>query len=306
MQETLMLPLLGAALWATWRCRRKGDTASFVLAVGIWLLAGLTRGICFPLAAVAMTWLWFTQGNKIAKSAISLALLLGCLGPLTGRSWAIAGVIAPHGSGELAQLYDRAGTLSISIEFKRKGSVRWTGGFTSPALVRPPFEPFSQWRTRREWNEHFSIDLDAGSRDWQAAKESLPPWDIDRVAWLTGDNLIHLFFSQTWPDTDLDRGIGKFNYWLRWVWAPLTVICLVMTLARWRSERERLLPSLLLTWFIVQGLLPISVNEGRYRKPFEGLLIAQCLLLAAGRRRTHDRFQAQPAVQEAPARPHLG
>jgi hypothetical protein len=32
-------------------------------------------------------------------------------------------------------------------------------------------------------------------------------------------------------------------------------------------------------------LVPIAVNEGRYRKPFEGLVIAQCLLLASGTRR---------------------
>jgi len=32
-------------------------------------------------------------------------------------------------------------------------------------------------------------------------------------------------------------------------------------------------------------LLPLMVNEGRYRKPFEGLLIAQCLLLGSGLRR---------------------
>lgn len=285
MQETLMLPLLGAALWATWRCRRKGDTTSFVIAVGIWLLAGLTRGICLPLAGVAMTWLWLKQGNKLEKSAASIALSLAIMGPLAARSWVAAGLIAPHGNGELAQLYNRAGTLSISIDFTRSGVLRWTGGFTSPALLRSPFEPFSEWRTRREWDAHFTIDLNAGSRDWKAAKQSLPPWDFARVVWLTGDNLIHLFFSQTWPDTNPERSIGKLNYWLRWIWAPLTLLCAVTTLVRWRSQNERLLPTLLLTWFVVQGLLPISVNEGRYRKPFEGLLIAQCLLLAAGRRR---------------------
>ena len=29
-----------------------------------WMLAGLTRGICIPLAAVAMTYLWIHQGDK--------------------------------------------------------------------------------------------------------------------------------------------------------------------------------------------------------------------------------------------------
>lgn len=288
MQETLMLPLLGAALWATWRCRRKGDRSSFLLAVGLWLLAGLTRGVCLPLGAVAMSWLWFMQSDKLEKAIVSLALLLVSLTPLAARSWAMTGLLAPHGNGQLAQLYNRAGTLTMSIDFKRGDSVRASYKFLSPALEHPPFEPLSDWRTRREWNAHFAIDQNAGSRDWLAARDNLPPWDLSRLVWLTSDNLIHLFFSRTWPDTDLERGIGRVNYWMRWIWVPLAVMCLVMTLSARRRERERLLPALLLTWFVVQGLLPIAVNEGRYRKPFEGLLIAQCLLLVSGSRRMRD------------------
>jgi hypothetical protein len=302
MQETVLLPLLGAALWATWRCRRKRDTASFVIAVGIWLLAGLTRGICIPLAAVAMTWLWFAQGNRLAKAAFSMALLLAVLGPLAGRSWAIARVIAPNGIGDLVQLYHRAGTLGFEVEFTRKGGKeRWSYNFTSPAPLRPPFEPFSDWQSRREWNANFSIDLDAGRRDWQAARARLPAWEIGRIAWLTGDNLIHLFFSQSWPDTNPERSIGMINHWLRWVWAPLAISCFIVTLARWRQERERLLPALIATWFVVQGLFPLAVNEGRYRKPFEGLIIAQCLLLAVGMRRGLGEHRSRTVPRESTA-----
>ena len=230
-----------------------------------------------------------------------MVLLVAVLGPLAGRSWSLARLISPHGIASMNQLYHRAGTVGFSIDFSRKGGTeRWSYDFTSPALLRPPFEPFSDWRTRREWNAHFSIDLDAGSRDWQAARQSLPPWTVGRLAWLTGDNLIHLFFSQSWPDTNPERGIGRVNHWLRWLWAPLAVLCLVATLARRRSVPERLLPALILTWFIVQGMLPLAVNEGRYRKPFEGLLIAQCLLLASGGRRNGSRAMAAPASVPAP------
>ena len=86
MQETLMLPLLGAALWTTWRCRRKGDTGSFVLAAGIWMLAGLTRGICIPLAAVAMTWALAGAGPKVRESCARMILLLAVLGPLAAAA----------------------------------------------------------------------------------------------------------------------------------------------------------------------------------------------------------------------------
>ncbi len=95
------------------------------------------------------------------------------------------------------------------------------------------------------------------------------------------DNLIHLFMSQSWPDTDLSRDIGLINHWMRWIWAPLTLLCVVLL---WRRRRDlkgpsAVLPAILLTWFLVQGVFPLSVNEGRYRKPFEGLLLAQLLWL---------------------------
>lgn len=283
MQETLLLPLLGAALWATWRCRRRQDTASFLLATGVWIMAGLTRGICIPLAAVSITWLWLVQTEKARKASLAMILLLLTLGPLTARSWYLARQISPHGIAALNMLYAKSGAASFSVNFTRQsGTEHWSYRFMSPAMVQPPFEPFSYWESRRLGHVHFEINLDAGTRDWHAASDSLPAWNARRTAELTGDNLILLFFSPTWPDTNYERSIGLANHWLRWLWAPLAISCLFWTLATRRRERERLLPLLLLTWLVFQGLLPLAVNEGRYRKPFEGLLIAQCLLLASG------------------------
>lgn len=279
MQETLMLPLLGAALWATWRCRRKRDLASFMVAVIVWTLAGLTRGICIPLAAVAMTWLWLAQPGKGRRTAAALAFLVGILGPLTLRAYQMTGLLAPNGIGTMVQLYSRAGTEGFNIGFTRQGA-RWEYGFASPAVLKPPFAPFSDWRTSRQGYARFDIDLDAGPRDWDAAKAGIP-WDMATATRLTAENLILLFFSESWPDTNTERDIGKINYWLRWIWAPLTLIVVIMTVRNWRRQRERLLPTLILTWLIVQGLFPLAVNEGRYRKPFEGLILAQAVLLAA-------------------------
>jgi hypothetical protein len=282
MQETLMLPLLGAALWATWRCRRKQDTGSFVVAAAVWMLAGLTRGICIPLAAVAMSWLWLVQEDKLRKAGYSMILLVAVLAPLAGRSWYMVRQISPHGVAAMNMLYAKSGAASFSIDFTRQGGAgHWPIRFMSPAVLRPPFEPLSDWDTRRLGHVHFEIDLDAGRRDWIAARDSLPPWTPASLATLTADNLILLFFSESWPDTNRERQIGRANYWLRWIWAPLTLLCLIWAVAARARERERLLPALLLTWILFQGLVPLAVNEGRYRKPFEGLLVAQCLLLAS-------------------------
>lgn len=299
MQETLMLPLLGAALWATWRCRRKGDTASFTVAVGAWLLAGLTRGIALPLALVAMAWIWAAQGHKLPRAAAAIALIAAVMVPLAGRSWALARLVAPHGIASLVQIYHQAGTRSLTADFKRSGrNEHWSYDILSPAVLDRPLEPLSDWQSSRRLHTHVTIDLDAGRWDWQAAKDRLPPWDFDRYLWLTGENLVLLFFGRSWPETDRQRLIGEVNYWARWLWVPLTLVGLVWTVVRWRQERERMLLALICTWVAVQGLFPLAVNEGRYRKPFEGLLIAQCLLLAAGgrghMRRTADGFSRRP------------
>ena len=301
MQETLMLPLLGLALWATWRCRRKGGTANFVVAVAAWLAAGLTRGICLPLGAVAMTWVWFEQRGKWPKAVAAILLVIAVMGPLAGRSWTLARVFSPHGIGYVAQIYALSGAKVMEVKFTR-GANYWTYVFISPTVQEePPLAPLSEWRTRREGVIRISIDLDAGRYDWREAMDRLPPLDLQRLAWLTGDNLVNLFFGVSWPDTNRERLIGELNYWSRWLWAPLTIGCLILMCASWRRQRERLLPSLILTWFVVQGLYPLSVNEGRYRKPFEGLLVSQCLLVLATSKRTMGRRQAQLHAAGSPS-----
>jgi hypothetical protein len=300
MQETLMLPLLGAALWTTWRARRKGDLRSFLWATAAWILAGLTRGICLPLGFLALAWTWLSQPGKLPRAVASSVLAASIFVPLSIRSEWTCNMIAPHGIGTMVQLYHRSGAQIIEMEFRRQGAY-WKYGFASPAVLRSPFEPFFDWKSLRTGTVTFSVDMDHGSRDWKKAMDSLPPWTLKRAAALTGENLILLFFSQTWPDTNTERFIGVANSWERWLWAPLTLAALALTLARWRRQRDWLLPVLLFTWFAVQGVFPLCVNEGRYRKPFEGLLVAQCAVLLAGARRsqaveTVQTLEAVPAI----------
>ena len=279
MQETLMIPLLGGALWATWRARRKGGVAPFVVAVLVWLMAGLTRGICLPLGLVALALVWWQQGDKLKRLLAGAALCTVLLGPLAVRMNLFMSQWSPYGVGTMVQLYQRSGAREIQITFQRRGNL-WQFGFTSPALLRPPFEPFSSWISPRSGTANFLVNLDS-SDGWDEAKARLPDWTLERGLGLMADNLIHLFMSQSWPDTDLSRDIGLINHWMRWIWAPLTLLCVVLL---WRRRRDlkgpsAVLPALLLTWFLVQGVFPLSVNEGRYRKPFEGLLLAQLLWL---------------------------
>jgi hypothetical protein len=280
MQETLFIPLLGAALYLTWRARRKNNLPAFLWMVLFWILAGLTRGAAVPMAAVACTWVWFEQRDKIRTALASILLIGLIMGPLTYRAYEIVHVFAPHGIGYMNQIYARSGKKWIEMSYDRQGA-RWGYGFGSPATGSKPFAPFSDWMTQREGPVTAFVDLDEGMRDWKTLfeREALT-WD--KYAWILKENLIFLFLSESWPDSNTERTLGLINYVTRWIWPPLAVIGLIWTMAYWRRMGGQwLFPCIILAWFVVQAVLPISVNEGRYRKPFEGMIIVQLLLLAS-------------------------
>ncbi|WP_295799096.1 hypothetical protein [uncultured Microbulbifer sp.] len=298
MQETLLLPLLGAALYASWRCRRKQTMASFLLMVLLWILAGLTRGIAIPLAAVVTTWLWLAQPQKLAKAGYSLALLTLMLGPLAYRSHVTMQMISPHGIGKLVGLYMRSGKREIHIHYSHAGA-NWNYWFGSPSTGEKPLAPLSDWTTARSGRVSARIRIEQGAADWERAQANYP-LTLSRYAWLTGENLVYLFFGSSWPDNNRARWLENLNHHSRWLWAPLTLVLLIWTAVYWRRLKgQRMLPSLLLTWILVQGLLPIAVNEGRYRKPAEGLILVQVALMLAVRRRSEAGEKGTSAARDS-------
>lgn len=284
MQETLLLPMLGASLYASWRCKRKQDVSSFVVMVTVWILAGLTRGIAIPMAAVACTWLWLAQDEKIKKAAYSLLVIGLIMGPLTYRAYKTMNIFAPHGIGHLVSIYTHSGNKEININYTREGA-SWGYWFGSPSTGEKPFEPLSDWKTARTGVVRATINIDKGKEDWDTTLAA-NPLTLDNYFWLTKENLIFLFFGSSWPDNNMDRQVDRLNHYSRWLWAPLTLIAIFWTIAYWRRLKgNRMLPCIILAWLLVQAIIPISVNEGRYRKPLEGLLFAQIALLLSVRRR---------------------
>ncbi len=285
MQETLMLPLLGLALWMSWRCKRKQTVNAFAVMIFIWAIAGLTRGICIPIAAVVSTWLWLDQTDKLKKAIGGMAILMLVLGPLTIRGYQHMGIFAPHGVGHMNMVYAKSGKKEVKITYHRQGAI-WYFGFMSPALLVPPFAPISDWQTRRTGKVFLDITIDDGNRDWKKsfAENEL---SFSDYFWIAKENLIFLFFAPSWPDSDPGKSLHVVSYWMRWIWAPLALLCLVtIVLQIRRGDRglQLLLPAVLSTWFVLQGLTPLVVNEGRYRKPFEGLALAQIVLFLGTRR----------------------
>lgn len=288
MQETLLLPLLGAALWATWRCRRKRDAASFGIMIFLWIAAGLTRGIAIPMAAVACTWVWLEQDKKFSKAFYSILIFLFILGPLTARSYYMVRHFAPHGMGHMNVIYAQSGKKVIEVDVKDVG--RWI--FGSPSTGAKPFAPFSDWSTQRTGTVDVKVDLTKGYTDWKAALNDIHMSPSD-YAWILKENLIFLFFADSWPDIRAGRLVDDIQSVMRWLWAPLFVGVIVLLAINARKLRGQwLLPSMIAAWFIVQGVIPIAINEGRYRKPIEGLLVAQLVVLASMRRAERKRIIA--------------
>jgi len=289
MQETLMMPLLGAALWATWRCHRKQSLNAFLLMVFIWVLAGLTRGVCIPMAAVAATWLWIAQPNKISKALYSILILGIVLGPLTYRAYDKMNILAPHGIGQMNMIYSKSGKKELKIKYERQGAV-WYYGYGSPATGSRPFAPFSDWHTARTGKVMVDIDVDKGAEEWERNFEK-NQLSFRNYLWITSENLIMLMFDPSWPDSNPDYVVGYLNYQMRWIWLPLLLLAVVCTSLFAIKDRPLvrshhwLLPGIFAGWFIIQGFMPLAVNEGRYRKPLELFVVAQLLFLAGTSRR---------------------
>ncbi len=279
MQETLLIVLLGAALWATWRCRRKADVASFSAMVFFWVAAGLTRGIAIPLAAVACSWLWYTQESKVKKAVYSTAILLFILGPLTARTYPLVHHFAPHGMGQLNVVYAQSGKKVIEVNVIDVG--RWI--FGSPSTGAKPFAPFSDWMTQRTGTVEAEVNFNKGKGGWRPALDQVQ-MSLSDYLWITKENLIFLFFADSWPDMRAGRLIDDLSSIMRWLWAPLFIFALIVVIKdRKKLRGQWLLTAVIAVWFVVQGLIPIAINEGRYRKPLEGLLAAQVVLWLAAR-----------------------
>jgi hypothetical protein len=286
MTETLLLPLLGASLWQTLRADRRRSVGSFVGMAVLWMLTGLTRAIALPLGALACLLVWIGHPARWRAAAWSVFVAVLIMAPLGYRNYHSVRLWAPWGNSWLTSIYAESGKREIQLRLRRDAAV-WTYGFTTPAMDRTPFEPFSDWTPSRRGTVLVDVDLNAGARDWRAALTATAVHGPERLR-LRLENLIDVLSGDSWPDNNRAYLMGAVQIEFRWVWLPLFLLVIAWSARRWRATLRRpLLPALITLWFLVQAVSLLSVNEGRYRKPFEGLLIAQLLVLVDQRRRRH-------------------
>ena len=282
MTETLLLPLMGLGLWLSFRSMRKKELNSFLLAVIIWTIAGLTRGIAAPIAVAITLFVWLHQDNRLVSALLASLFISVVLGLSGFRSYTKIGVFSPLGIPIMNQIYARSGAQEVNIHLKsKKKGTYFIYGFGSPSINEQPFSPISNWQSVRTGRVVINIDLDIGRKSWALEKERLEKESTPNIMHLQAENLIFLFFGSSWPDNNPNYFFDKLSNLISFIWAPLFIIVaglLIRNISQgYKSYNLPILIALLL-WFIVQGLALISVNEGRYRKPIEALLIAGLLL----------------------------
>ncbi len=279
MMETLFLGLLGASLWQTVRASHIRTVSSFCGMVALWMVTGLTRGIALPMGALACFGVWWHHPRKIRAAGISLALVLAMTVPIAVRNHHYLGLWSPFGSGWPSQVITASGRRSIHLDITTIDGGGWGYDFMSPSLASEQLIPLSHWQSSRAGNLKVRIDFRNGSQDWQAANaaNAVHGWDSARLRW---ENVILLMLGRSWPDNNPSFPVAVIAEQMRWVWAPLFIGVLSAAVIRHRAARGRpLLLVLIAVWFWFQAIALIAVNEGRYRKPLEGLLIAEALVL---------------------------
>jgi hypothetical protein len=284
--ETLLLLLVGMSLWMTFRCRRKQTFESFLWATLFWLGSVLTKMTVAPVAVISLGWLILRPTPHWKRGCLAAGLLLLASIPLGYRAYQKLGVWAPFGYPMHNRIYMVSGAETLKIEFPRPNTPSLEYYlFTSVSAQVEPFTPLNHWRSSRHGICTIVIQLENGARDWQTA------YQANKGSWkhrlrMQFENVLFVLWGPSWPDWDVHRFWDRLSYRFRWMWAPLLLGVVVWDLLRLRSQRKiAMVPLITLVAWLMLLLQPVAPAEGRYRKPFEGLLIANVLWLWEKRNR---------------------
>lgn len=275
MNETLLLSLIGAGFWASYRARRKATLPAFALASFIWVCAAFTRTVAVPLALLNVLYLVTMQPEKLRSTLAAITALCVLLVPAAWHSRAGVGFVAPFGNLYLNEIYAASGRRDIAIDAGAAGSYV----FSSPSFYNPSFYPFSDWVSERSGAFDIHVNLTRGRSDWQrelkraSATRTFSRWQQRR------DDFVFLLFAQSWPDNDRGSVSGWLSVWNRWLWLPL-VVCVAFGAARGRFQgREWLLPVCGLAVFLILMVQSEGTMEGRFRKPLEPIFLAAAVVM---------------------------
>ena len=303
MPETILLPLFGLSLCLSWLADKYRNMTLYMVSAVLWGLAITTKPTVAACFLAVLIWqsrhLLKRKQKEIAVTAIAGQIVLSCAtyaivpwrNYQTFHAWIFGPAFLPYN-----QIYYLSGKRSLHAKalFNGPNGNEQYAEFNilAPTLTPEchPLEPLSAWQSSREGECYTQVDYR------QAIYYPKVSCSLPKRLHLTFENWIFFFFSDSWPDNVLSNSICLLEHCMRWLWLPLTVALLILAVPR----RIYTMPVLMMLITTSVFLLQQSwILEGRYRKPWEGLLIVASLDVLARRRRLNkqpnrtDRIQHQ-------------
>ena len=279
MVETLLLPLIGGALWLTGRYWRDGARGDLIWSAILWSLAALTHPMALVPAAVGMALAWWRQGRTPVDALQALIILALLATPSALRTHQLLGFSAPFGTSWISQLYHASGAARLDLRWG-DGEAYW---FTSPTVLGAPLAPLSDWRTvRAVADERVSIPLSPAAKGADAAE--LLETMRNSGGWLRlRDNGLLFLFTPSWPDNNAARLEDRINTHSRWLWPAMLLALAGLGGMALRRRQFEPLAIIALVFIAAMALQPLVTTEGRMRKPVEALTVLALAALAGSR-----------------------
>lgn len=284
MNETLLLPLLGLALWLTKRALVERTPGSFIAMATTWTLAVLTRSVVGPigLACVLVSWIRLRRRRWLALG-VACAISFAWLAMASIRAHKILNRYTPFGDNSIATIYFVSGAHDYSVDIKGYGKYF----FSSPSLYVSPFAPFSEFKSIREGAVSFSLDPALKGQDVQRTLTRQLEENWKTLPRLFYENLIFLAFGHSWPTAGStnDRG-DAICLAQRWMWLPLTLISFIGSIVYVVRRGAAFVPVVTIGFvFTFYVLAQVAFLEGRYRMPMEPMMVLAPIWLWDARRR---------------------
>jgi hypothetical protein len=296
MMETLLLPLIGASIWATAKYERNPTRNPFLAGMLLWSFAVMAKPTVAPLAVACMGVVWWQNGRDWRLVVWGVAMATVIVIPNCLRSNTILGFPAPFGNPWLVRIQYMSEAKTIRIDWNGKYYYQ----FSSPSCYIAPLAPLSNWGIRKALNDDVVLvtaDAGNGNTDWREVFEREKIGPLDMRWWNQKvENMILLFFAPSWPDSSFLEVSGYLNYLSRWIWAPLIWLTLYAGIEVILAQKK---VDFLMTGFLALPIFLLFQNsaiiEGRYRKPLEPVMI---LCLAQGLTLLRNRCEVKKIEEQ--------
>ncbi len=284
MNETLILPLTGLALWLTQRTLRTGSPGSFVGTATAWTLGVLTRSVVGPVGLVCVAASWFrVRAGRLIALAIAGAITAALVAAASIHAHVVLKRYTPFGDNSVVAIYFVSGAREYTINVKGYGQYV----FSSPSLYNSPFKPFADFKSIREGIVPVTLDPELHGDDVRITLRNQTERNLKKLPRLVFENVVYFSFGHPWPTAGaINDRADVICLHARWIWAPLIVLSFLGSVLYIARRGVAFVPLLAIGFiFTCYVLGQMTIMEGRYRMPLEPVVLLVPIWLWDSRRR---------------------